>query len=294
MAKPFTKHPGGKRDHVVISFLTSVLQTQPEVDTFIDPTFGGGSVFFALESAGLLVKKTVIVGDKDADLISLTDAVRARPEAVYRLAAKEATNLAGAPPREQKSMYNTNRELFNLGDKKPGLQLFLRHACFNGLFRRNRSGKLNTPPRDRLDQIFIPSIDDLKECAAALQNVELLDWDFRQYEDEEDLFIGPNTLVYLDPPYDGGFVNYVADGFTENDQRDLIMLASEWAARGATVVYSNSATSLVCDLLRELWPEARVEYINARRSISSDGDRQPAAEVLVHNTTLEAIANAAA
>jgi DNA adenine methylase len=270
MAKPLVKYPGGKRDHVVLEQLSKLAQ-EIYFDTYISPTCGGAADFFALQERGLLTDKTVILGDADADLIQLYAAVLKNHHAVYKRARDEADHIALLTEKGKGKYYHSIRSLWNLGERNPGVQLFLRHACWNGLFRRNQKGELNTPARD-LDNLSIPSIGELADAAAAFEGVELVDWDFRQYEEDDDVFVGPGVLMYVDPPYDGknGFRQYVAGGFTVDDQRDLIEHCATWSRRGATIVYSNADTALINQLLSDAWPEATVEHVHADWTISSD------------------------
>lgn len=284
MAKPFIKYPGGKRDHVVIN---TIIRHRPHFfDTFIEPMVGAGGVFFSLQEAQFLDGVMTILGDADADLIKLYAAIRKNPHRVYKQAKEEADHIAGyETEKEQKHAYNALRQLWNLDDRKPGYQLCLRHACYNGVFRNNKKGEMNMPPRDKLEKLTVPKVPELLECAQALEGVELLDWDFRQYEDR--LFIGPGTLIYLDPPYhgEGGFRAYTAEGFDDHDQVELIRQAAEWHDRGATVIYSNANTPFIVAQVEKHWPEGAISYIEAKRTVSCDGDtRAPAPEVIVCGT----------
>jgi site-specific DNA-adenine methylase len=153
------------------------------------------------------------------------------------------------------------------------------------LWRVNQRGEMNTPPRDKLSEIHLPTVPELLECASALEGASLLDWDFRRYEEDENMFIGPGTLVFVDPPYDGdgAFRQYTADGFTETDQRDLVRLASEWSARGATVIYTNASTPLVRDLLDEEWPRADIEVVDVKRPVACKAEsRAPVPEIIAY------------
>lgn len=281
MAGPIVKYVGGKRDHGVIDSLLTLMRTGC-YNAYVEPFLGGASVLCALDEAGMLTGRRAFVGDADRDLIRLYLDVAERPEHVLRIANKEADIVAGcATERERKQMFHVVRDLWNIGPKKGGTQLYLRHAVYNGLFRRSKDGHLNTSARDGLSQIALPLITDLQAFGALISRVTLLDWDFRQYE--ADLFIGPGTLVYLDPPYLGTFEAYTAAGFTAEDHVELLILAAEWARRGATVVYSNADTPMMRALLEQYWPrafqDANVEF--ARRSISCDGDRERKAELLI-------------
>lgn len=278
MAKPFIKIVGGKRDHAVLDLLSTRIG---RATSYIEPFLGGGAPFFILEERGLFKNVSVILGDADAELIGLYEAIRRHPQAVHKRAIEEVVPLIGAPKPVQERAFLDTRKLWNLGERNPGYQLFLRHAVFNGLFRRNRLGELNTPPRDRLEHVRIPSADDLVACAQALHEVSLLDWDFRQYDEE--LFIGPDTLVLCDPPYFGGFTNYIGAGFNEADQIELIETCASWSANGADVIYCNSAAPFVLDALRTYWPEAKIVPVLAKRAVAADGNkRQPAPEVIAY------------
>jgi len=282
MARPFLRYLGGKREHVVITRLQQLMPAH--CTQYIEPFVGAGAAFFGLEAAGLLDDKMVLLGDLDAQLISLYRAVRRSPSGVHRKATEEAMLIAGVEANtedERKVTYFALREAYNFGGERgPGIHLCLRHAAFNGMFRVNAKGEVNITPRDKLDRVHLPLLEDLVESAEALENVELLDWNFRQYE--EQAFVGPETLIYLDPPYDGGFVEYTKWGFSTQDQQALIELACTWSRRGATVVYSNKNSELIQELLARHWPEAVIEEVRARRSVACTGDRTPAPEVLVH------------
>lgn len=282
MAKPFIKYLGGKREHAVIDLLRGILRSRP-FKLYVEPFLGGGAVFFALAEALAENGTQSIIGDADGELIALYSAITKNPHAVQRKAIKEVDALSNMTANEQKKYVTSCIKLWNAGDRSPGHQFFLRHATFNGMFRRNVSGEMNVPPRDNLGDLSLPGVPELLDCAQALEGVELVDWDFRQYEDDDGIFIDHETVIYLDPPFDGGFVDYIASKFYQDDQVGLIQLAAEWDARGATVVYSNAKTPFIEQALAEHWPEADVLPILAKRAVSSDGNRDDAPEVIARS-----------
>ena len=271
MANPFVKFPGGKRNHV--SLVSAYLP--PTFSTYIEPFTGAGGIFFGLEAAGLLNLRAglVVLSDADPDLIALYEAIRTDPAAVLKQALEEAEFVAGYNTEAgRKEAYNELRQLYNLGEKLPGYQLYLRYACYNGVFRMSKAGNMNMPPRDHLDRTpsTLPSLDALQDCARALHGVELLDWHFAQIESDGSVFVGPGTVVYIDPPFDGAgaFREYTAAGFDHDDQEEVLRLAAEWSARGARVIYSNAYTPWVSRALKRLWPAATVTLIDAKRVVS--------------------------
>jgi DNA adenine methylase len=102
----------------------------------------------------------------------------------------------------------------------------------------------------------------------------LRDWTFLA-GDFEAVPIEPGDFVYADPPYDGAFNAYAQNGFTWDDQ----VRTAEWLARHrGPVVLSNANTPRIVALYEKLG--FAVRRVTAPRSISSNGDRTPAREVL--------------
>jgi len=279
---PFIRSAGGKRE-----LCPQILPLMPDpdaFDTYVEPFAGGAAVFYALWGEGRLDNKTVVLGDGDSDLITLYEAVR---DDVIGL-VREAGRLVQAAQKAKNAQkyYEEQRALWNKGGRyrTPGRHLFLRQACFNGLWRTNKDGGMNTPWRGEAPA----PVDEAKLLRAmtALQGVELLDWDFRRYEASDDFYVGEKTLVYLDPPYLGDkddFTSYLPSGWSEADLRALIELCVEWSKRGAYVVLSHSKSEVLDKLLDELWGiRCTVHEVEARRSINSDGNgRGPVPEVVV-------------
>lgn len=287
--EPIIKIPGGKRDHLVLSMLIKRAR-ETAFHSYCEPFFGGGAAFFALHTAGLLSDRRCYLGDLDDELIDLYEAVVADPEAVAAAAVREREHVARYPTQsERKIAYFDARQVYNSGNHDPGLQLYLRHAAYNGLFRRNRDGFMNTPPRDALHTVRIPDAQHLARVATALAPTTLYSASFAALEAEDgavpnDLFIEEGWLVYADPPYDCDFRAYTRHGFGPSDQEALVAACAAWAARGAVVYYSNSNTPAVRSLLAEHWPDAQVDEVYGKRTISRDAaTRAPAAEVIAHN-----------
>lgn len=279
MAAPFVRSAGGKTELAPV--ILDLLPKKLAFDTYIEPFIGGGGMFFHLEKLGRLDGKTVILGDADADLVALYAAVRdnvLQLEAATRKLIHGAYN-SGSPM----AYYNDQRALWNAGERTPARHLFLRKGCWNGLWRTNRKGEMNTPwrgkPPQRLEMELMYAMSALHRAdraeTKAAGPIELLDWDFRRYE--EDLFIGPGTLVYLDPPYlgdKGAFVGYTKHAWRETDAVELLRLCAVWAERGATVVLSNADTPRTRALTKAHWPAATIHRIYAKRSINSDGAKR--------------------
>lgn len=166
--------------------------------------------------------------------------------------------------------YSRAREEYNVGGmhrrRMASLFYYLNRTCFNGLYRVNSDGDFNVPFGKHTTINYRSTFPEITEA--------MMDWEFTcqsfVWMDTE-----PTDFVYIDPPYDGGFTGFTEAGFTWDDQVTL----ATWAAKHpGTVVISNSATQRIQWLYLAMGFD--VDVIDAPRSISCDGDRKKAKEVL--------------
>lgn len=143
---------------------------------------------------------------------------------------------------------------------------YLNRTGFNGLCRFNRKGEFNVP-FGRYKTINY--IKDFSAYAEVLRRWEFTSVDF------EALSVGEEDFIYADPPYDVEFTSYSSVEFTWQDQ---VRLARWLASRPGPVVASNQATSRILELYDDLG--FHIEIVEAPRRISSNGNREPALEML--------------
>jgi len=300
MAAPVIKIPGGKR-----KLAQTILARFPKGHwpVYVEPFLGGGAVYLAAASDPNVHLHDIWLSDGDRDLMHMYRALVREPEALAQAVKYLAKLLAFVP--DPKATYFELRGTWNTGlvpdftlpeveaprrllmePRSPPLHMFLRHAAFNGLWRVNRKGVMNVPPRDKLTAVKVPSVEDLEAVAYALRRAMLLpaQLDDLQYVPclESELCQG-RACVYLDPPYwgKGGFRAYTADGFEWSAQKNLIKWAARQAARGNRVVYSNNADDAILRCIKKYWLTARIEFIQADRSISCDGSTRGAAKEIL-------------
>lgn len=176
--------------------------------------------------------------------------------------------------------FDTNRIRFNQLAASPSgwqtreaalLFLYLNYTCFNGLCRFNQSGEFNVGygKYKHASERYAGVLARIPALQAAIQNWQFTAGDFA------DISLDPGDFVYCDPPYDDGFTGYSAGRFTWVDQ---VRLVSWLDGTDATVVVSNKATDRICALYEK--HDYRLEFYDAPRSISCNGDRKPVREVL--------------
>ncbi len=247
-----------------------------------EPFLGGGSVFFALASLGR-VASGASLSDANADLIELYLELAADPVGLHR----EVSELCGRHREVGPAAYYAARAAWNVDRsqwtraRRAAVCLYLNRACFNGLFRTNKAGHLNTPVGrgpGLADWPVAPSLSRLAAASAALSSVDLSTSDFRVSLGK----VSPGDLVYLDPPYlprspSASFRSYVPGGFGSGDHGEMAALAVNLAASGATVVVSSSDVPGA----RELYPGFRCVEVTAQRAISaSEAGRARVSELI--------------
>lgn len=229
-----------------------------------EPFLGGGAVALALAHG-----RPMRLSDACLPLIQLFRAVAANPDRVY--AEMRELAVRGV---DEATYYEERRKALT-----PGRFLYLNCLSYNGLWRENASGQYNVPFGDRGDDPF-SSREAIQAVSHVLTGAQLQTWDFRRALRN----VKPGDLVFVDPPYAGGFASYTRKGFTDGDQQELAAMLEQLAGTGAAVVACNADTPAV-----RSWYSWTPHVISTgeRRAINRDGAaRAKKAECLLMTTDL--------
>lgn len=270
--KPFLKWAGGKTQ-----LLPELMKRVPaKFGTYYEPFLGGGAMFFALQP------KRAVLSDVNRRLIRTYRGVRDSVEVVVgMLQAYEDLH-------SEEFYYKMRSRDVDSNDSDAGLaawMIYLNKTGFNGLYRVNKSGKFNVPWGKH--EKFVPDVENLRACSAALKNKQLLYCPFEfVFNPTAAKVLCPvsGDLVYMDPPYvpvskTASFTAYTASGFDGIDQDRVVTVARNLKARGVHIILSNSGTEGVAQLYAEGF---EVEEVAARRSINSKGSaRGPVKEYII-------------
>ena len=268
---PVVKWVGGKRQ-----LLPEIRKYIPEKFTiYYEPFVGGGAVLFDIQP------KRAVINDVNFELMNLYEVIRDNVDLLIEDLKKH---------KNEKEYFYKIRELDRDEEKYSKLTkverasrlLYLNKTCYNGLFRVNQAGQFNTP----FGNYKNPNIINEKIIRAVSDYFNWADITFKCCDFEESVKgIGKGAFVYFDPPYDplsesANFTEYSKDGFTKEDQIRLKKLCDRLNDKGIKFLLSNSATEFIIDLYKDY----KIEIIQARRSINSDGrKRGEVDEVLVRN-----------
>ena len=267
-AAPFVKWAGGKR-----SLLPHLAPHFPAaIDTYWEPFLGGGAVFFAFASR----IRRARLSDSNGELIATYRMVKERlPDLLAELREHQRRHRRRKDARyADGSTYYLRVRASEPKDEVAVAArfIYLNRTCFNGLYRVNKSGRFNVP-EGSYAKPDICNPRRLEAASRALASATLRIGDF------SGIAPGEGDLVYCDPPYDGTFAGYQANGFDRDAQIRLRDAARQWADSGATVVLSNADTPAMRALYAE--PPWTIHDAAAPRAINADGDGRGAAPELI-------------
>ena len=280
--QPFIKSVGGKT-----SLLPELMERVPRQgwDAYCEPFVGGGALFFRLCRAGLVLTREALLADSNAELIQLYQHMRDGDlfTPLYDRTRRLFLDYNGATLTNKEGLYYEQRARWNAGDHAPEVQVFLRQAGYNGLWRENKKGMMNTP-WGKYETMSPEVLGRFRGCHAALAGVLLVAGDFRKVLDP--LLVDKRRwLVYLDPPYYNSFTGYTAQQFTVADQEYLVKMAAGLDRMGHLVIYSNDVG--MERRVAALWPAAEIARVQNRRSVSClPNGRGAKTELLVVGATL--------
>lgn len=272
-AKPFLKWAGGKR-----GLLDEILPRVPGfLGRYIEPFLGAGAVMFALRP-----RNGVLANDFNNDLIEVYEVVRDSPKELL----SELRALSNSKEEFMRVRELDRSETFSTLNPvvRAARFIYLNKTCFNGLYRVNSKGYFNVP----FGNYKNPGYDNPNPIYAAsrfLQDgVTLSSGDYRTATQSAT----SSDFVYFDPPYEpvsatSSFVAYQSNGFTQNDQKELVEEASRLTNLGVPVLLSNSAAPFI----REIYGETgqfRISSVQVKRAISAKtSSRGNIGELLIDN-----------
>ena len=261
-ATPILKWAGGKTQ-----MLDDILQRMPaQYNKYIEPFIGGGALFFRLNA------NKSIIADSNPELINMYKEVANNSDTIIEL-LKDYKNDADMfyEVRSQEWEYLKP-------EQAAARMIYLNRTCFNGLYRLNRKGMFNTP-FGKYKNPTICNEEKIKAAAEVLKNAEIICGD---YLDVLKKYARRNDFIFLDPPYVpiseyADFKRYTKEQFYEDDQRNLANEVHRLVGIGCKVMLTNSNHPLV----HELYGNYRIEVIQTKRNINSNGNKRNGEDVIV-------------
>lgn len=224
---PMLKYRGGKSKEIK-HFVQNMPQTY---NRYIEPFFGGGALFFYLQS------DKAIINDVNTKLYSFyqemkEDYPKARIQleelqAIYEENQREYEALKQVCPNKRienknEALYYKIREAFNhksdVEYMDSVIYLFINKTAYSGMIRYNAKGEYNVP-FGRYKNFNTRLITE--EHNRLLQRTEIYNRDYSSIFEMAET----GDFIFLDPPYDCIFSDYgnenYKNGFGEDEHRRL-------------------------------------------------------------------------
>ena len=214
--RPLLKWPGGKR-----SELQWIRPLIPPHRRYFEPFFGGGSVFFDA------INVNAYVNDLHKDLMLFYECVKEQRADFFELLFGFVEEWESGTLKDRETMYYRARDRYNstnvMNVNRAADFFLIRQLAFGGMFRVSRQGNFNVPfgrAYARSDRGMRLKIEHLVSAGvqAKLRLLTLSTLDFEDFLHSVEF--SEDDFVFLDPPYDTSFSNYVSN-FDEKDQQRL-------------------------------------------------------------------------
>lgn len=292
--KPFLKWVGGKSQ-----ILNTILEKFPkEMENYHEPFLGGGSVLLAvltLKNLGIIkINKQIYAYDINISLIYLYRHIQSNPDDVLKkinefmkIYDNITGNIINRQPKtideaktSKESYYYWLRNIFNNSDKNTiessALFIILNKLCFRGMFREGPNG-FNVPYGHYKKTPTIITEKEITKISKLIKDVTFVSLSYSISMKN----ISNGDFVYLDPPYvpenSKSFVNYVSDGFTQDNHIELFLLIKK--LENSKFVLSNSSSQIVYDNFSEY----NILEIKARRAINCKNPGSTTKELVIYN-----------
>ena len=297
---PVLKWAGGKTQ--LLPVLNKYYPTdliKGNIETYIEPFFGGGAVYFDIYKK-YQIKKAVLFDINPELVILYTTLKETASSLIEELRALEKHYLELKSEESRKDLFYKVRNTYNSGveqahsfldtpqsnAKRSAMTIFLNRTCFNGLFRVNSKGHFNVP-HGRYKNPTILFENKLTATSLALKNTVIMKADFSRTKE----FVSGKTFVYYDPPYrpvskTSTFTSYSKDAFNDDEQTRLASLIKELNEKDVYQLLSNSdPTNYVEDpFFDNLYKGFNIRRVDATRRINANAcKRGNLREILVSN-----------
>lgn len=270
------KWAGGKR-----RILPLLKQYFPQsYSHYYEPFFGGGAVFFHLQPT------VATIADINPELINLYTVIKEKPHDL--IAELQSGQYVNQPDvfTEIRSWDRNNIFSTLSSVQKAARTLYLNRTCFNGLYRVNSKNQFNVPFGKYTNPNLVDETNLLNlSLTFNAENITIVN---EPYSTSLDRVVGSGNLIYLDPPYiplseTSSFVSYTHEGFSFEEQENLMEKVKTLDEMGNFVILSNSDTPAT----RNLYKNFTIIPIAVTRSIGAlSSTRIKVGEVIILGKTL--------
>lgn len=203
-------------------------------DTYIEPFFGGGATFIEAQSINPNAK--FVINDVNTDIIAIYKAIKSDCDKFIEKMDELSHQYLPLSKVERKSFFYDLRKEHAFDYQKwskteeAAVLYFLMKTGFNGIWQinKNTNNRFGTPCGLLNEKTSVYDKENVKQWHKVLQNTEILCGDYSNCLE----YVTPNTWLFMDPPYRGGFTKYATD-FDDNKQLEVVDFAHSAYQKGA-------------------------------------------------------------
>lgn len=299
MGKPILKWAGGKGQLLpIIEKHLPIKLINNEINTYVEPFFGGGAVYFYLAKK-FNIKKAYL-SDINPELVLMYKAIKHKPkELIKELKLLSDKYFSYDSEDDRKNFFLEVREDFNrrlinfnyedideLSVQRASELIFMNKTCFNGLFRVNKNGEFNVP----FGRYKNPKIVDIENILRVSELLQIAEIENRSYMNIPSQYLN-NSFVYFDPPYrplniTSSFTSYSRYEFNDEDQIKLANFYKNLSTdTDSFLMLSNSDPKNIDeadDFFDNLYSDFEIHRVLATRMINSKSSgRGKVSELLI-------------
>jgi DNA adenine methylase len=254
----FLKWAGGKKR--LVSILDKFM---PEnIERYFEPFLGSGAFFFYLVQTQK--KFQAILSDSNFELINTFKELRDSTNELIDILYEHQVNYY--KNREKYYYFIRDEYITKNNTELAGRFIFLNKACYNGLYRVNRSGNFNVP-HGRYINPKICNKEKLLDCSELLRisDVKISCDVYKNITSKCE----NNDFIYLDPPYfpiskTSNFTDYTKESFGLLEHNELVKEYERLNSIGSKVILSNSNS----EYIKTLYKKHDIIKIKSSRNIS--------------------------
>ena len=254
--------------------LKVILKNIPQrLHNYLEPFFGGGSIFLNLNNAGINVKTTCVLNDLNADLINLWKCLY-DPEK-----SKQMKEILKTMSLYHEDLFSFAKELLeSSSDINKALAFLLKiHLSFGGMGQSFNKGYGKGSHKYRMIYQINEVWDKFHNYIVSM-NAHFLNRDFKRVLGDESARLNSN-FFYIDPPYHN-LHHYVKYEFKDEDFKDLKGLLEDLKTPFILSLNSDEFT-------RSLFSEFEIKEFGVKYSINKDENGKEYKELLISNYKLK-------
>jgi DNA adenine methylase len=237
-------------------------------ERYIEPFVGAGSIALNMPH------KEIIINDSNDALVNVYHILWAAKDKLIDdtfeiFALHNKSKDKGKFYYDMRALFNELNENNSFDNESAaGLFLYLNRHCFNGLCRFNKKGEFNVP-YGGYKTVYFPE-KELLHAIEVMKKTRIYHGDFIEVMK----MARKNDMIFLDPPYcpvskTSSFTTYSKDGFTLDDQKNVLLQAECAAGKGATVIICNNDA----EFTRKLYNAAdEIYFHDVQKNISCKGN----------------------